>query len=252
MSPAESLAVIGEDNAWLGLSRLAEEFAEDRRWLFRGVKRESYGLLPSIGRPDTRKNLDSGDSLPFCASLEKRLFREFQRHRFAELRGLDDAAAMALGQHHGLVTRLLDWSESLFVAAYFAVEHGGAGTCEDAAIYGLRGARDLDIEAGPFDVPAKEIRIYRPPHVAARIIAQRGLFTVHGSPNQPFEGHSGANIEIRKWLIPRDETMRLKVRLDLAGFNRASLFPDLDGVAAHLSWRYKRGLLPTGGTEPSA
>jgi len=185
--------------------------------------------------------------LSYSVDREKKLLAEFRRYSSRDFERLSDAGVMAVGQHHGLVTRLLDWSQSLFVAAYFAVEDGGAHTKEDAAIYGLRGASPLgaEDEHNVFGLPVGDIRLYWPPHISPRIVAQRGLFSLHSTPDRPFVPTEKSNIRIIKWIIPHSQIMDVKIRLDLAGFNRAALFPDVDGVGAYLSWLYKRDLLPT-------
>ena len=75
---------------------------------------------------------------------------------------------------------------------------------------------------------------YFPPHVTPRITVQRALFTVHKVPDQPWNSTS-----LRKWIIPSDVCLHIKLALSRAGINRASLFPDPDGIAAHINWLHK-------------
>jgi hypothetical protein len=66
---------------------------------------------------------------------------------------------------------------------------------------------------------------------------QRGLFTIHRTPDQPWEPSS-----LRKWVIPTKSCLAIKLALSRAGINRASLFPDIDGIAAHINWLHKWGI----------
>ena len=215
--------------------------------MFRGAAEEGQGLIPGIGREGARKTLD-GAPLPFDPARERSLVSEFRRRAVAFLHDatLTDGDLLAIGQHHGLPTRLLDWTESFLVAAFFAVEKAGEDWSDAegcACIYALRNVPPLG-RTNPFEVPAGEVRLLRPGHVAGRIVAQWGLFTVHGSPEEPYE--AVPPVEARRWLIPRSICFDIKRALALAGITRASLFPDLDGLARQLAWEYKRGRLPEG------
>jgi hypothetical protein len=93
----------------------------------------------------------------------------------------------------------------------------------------------------------ESVCLYRPPHINPRIPAQQAVFTVHDRPD--FEvfapGNFPAGVEVEMWKIPNKirSSFWLKKYLNRCGINRASLFPDLDGLAVHLGWRYKWGML---------
>ena len=65
--------------------------------------------------------------------------------------------------------------------------------------------------------------------------AQRGLFTWHNEPWNSWVPDK----KCHKWIIPSHRCFTLKLLLDAAGINAASLFPDLDGLGEHLGWRFK-------------
>jgi len=66
-----------------------------------------------------------------------------------------------------------------------------------------------------------------------RIVRQGGLFTVHGPPEKSLESVASERIVILKQII-NAESYRTKLLAELAryGINRASLFPDLDGLSS--------------------
>lgn len=135
---------------------------------------------------------------------------------------------LTLAQHHGMPTRLLDWTFNPLVAAYFAVEKESS---EDGAIWVFSDTETIDTDAEPDPYAVKDVRRLRPPHLSPRIIAQSALHTVHPQPDKPIEGES-----VARWIIAAGAKRELKKILFKYGFSRRTLFPGLDSVAHDAMW----------------
>jgi hypothetical protein len=220
-------------NSWSDLALCARRCAEER-WIFRGESSCGNELKPKAGRVGTGKSAprkkphDVSDERA-ALDLFKRQARPYLTHSPAS-----DIEWLAIAQHHGMSTRLLDWTESILAAAFFAVD--AAGTRGDAVIFGVKGLRTITRadEKRPFSV--KTPGIYRPPHIAPRIPAQRSVFTIHPDPAAAFAPEG-----LSQWVISSAACGEIKRVLDACGINESSLFPDLDGLSRYIGWRYKWG-----------
>ena len=234
------MVVSRQVSSWHELAKLIEDHS-DGRWIFRGVKDATYPLVPKIGRDGARKDPATGEPLPYSREGEMQMYAEFRRTARPYLRDGThrDIELLAVAQHHGLPTRLLDWTESPLVAAYFASEDAGTGV-NPPAIFAVRDVPLLNETTNVLDA-LTEVSLYRPSHISPRIPAQQCVFTVHPNPDRD----EFVPDRVEKWvLIKARETFWLKQILAACGVNRASLFPDLDGLAQYLGWRYKWSKFP--------
>jgi len=194
--------------------------------VYRGVKDVSYELVPKIGRKEfTWKHKSVKDAEKYMLSLFKQ-----RAIPFLSFSPRNDWEWLALAQHYGLPTRLLDWSRNPLVAAFFAVNEE-ANT--DSAIYVLKSKKypisSEEERKSPLEY--SEQRKFIPAHITERIIAQSGLFTIHPNPEKP---HSGREVE--KIVLKNRFRKELKKTLFKYDIHTASLFPGMDGLSEHIAW----------------
>lgn len=200
--------------------------------MFRGVSNANYALLPSVGR-----------RLPLYESLgaSKQDLLGHERDAFAQF--CEEGVALfpsyatceidrlAIAQHHGLPTRLLDWTFNPLVALFFATISEGV---TEGAVYALKGTKNCipwvtePTNFAPFSIDG--VYGFIPAHVSSRVTRQRGLFTVHGDPTTAFESEC-----LTKVLIPASSKGQISKALKWYGVAENSLFPDLDGLARYVA-----------------
>lgn len=212
--------------------------------IFRGVgDHQKHLLRPKVGR------VSHGYS-PYSAKKEQGLLQRFQQHAAGLLPSPPGNTWdwLALAQHHGLPTRLLDWSFNPLVATWFALQNlyppvqpkkrkSAASTPAVAGVFVRRMPPWVDIQTQANPFAQKKVVAFLPAHVTRRITAQSGLFTVHPAPDEDWDdGH------VTKIILDLDEKQwRYATRCMLRmGIHQYALFPDLDGLTAHLSMLYLR------------
>jgi type I restriction enzyme M protein len=114
------------------------------------------------------------------------------------------------------------------VACFFAVYEESE---DDSAIYAYHNPSYISVEKYPDPFKYNEVGKFIPRHLTPRITTQGGVFTIHPQPHQPFESD---DVEII--VIPNKLRINLKKTLSKYGVDRFSLFPSLDGLAAHIQW----------------
>jgi hypothetical protein len=198
--------------------------------------------------------------------LEEHILRNFARYSRPYVhQASNEWELMVAAQHHGVPTRLLDWTYSPLVAAHFATR--GVREC-DRAIWQLDwmkvhrhfGFPELALlihDLAEFVGRRGEFTPWRlidegdggkpfacmlePPTLDARISAQAAVFTLCSDTSHAFDeflDKHGLLDALTRFVIPRDATNCVRDQLDIAGMDERRLFPDLDGVAAQLRRYY--------------
>lgn len=213
---------------------VSDMYRRDRAAVFRGVSRKSFKLRTSFHRLG-RTNLERyrHEDLPVFGDLAETIGGINV--------GNENGALWAYAQHHGFPTPLLDWSESAYVAAYFALSDrlSSINDEEPARIYILSGSY-VSAHSPQFlnlSEAAPRIKIFKPKSKGnQRLIFQRGLFLISNV------------IDIESYLmrvaasesqyvspltivdIPASEAMVAIADLAFMGTHAMSLFPGLDGA----------------------
>ncbi len=229
--------------------------------IYRGGAGIYASLLTSLDR------LGGVDPPHSKADLEAHIFRNFVRYSRSLLPGppTNDWELLVLAQHHGLPTRLLDWTYSPLVAAHFATLHPERD--EDRAIWRLEwmplhrrfelpelalSIEDVEALIGG-DAPFTPWRLFNqdalgefacmiePPSLNGRIVAQSAVFTLTSDRTSSFDDFLEHN-ELSRWLtrieIPAAAVPDIRDQLDMVSIDERRLFPDLDGLAARLRRYY--------------
>jgi hypothetical protein len=245
-------------NSWKKFSELVESFSELQAgaFVFRGQRRRDWKLTPSLAR-FSDKGLVEGE----IANKQIHLFRQAIRGRVADhsLMMDDDEIQSdelwSIGQHHGLHTPLLDWTQSPFVAMFFAFDKEDITTEADndfRVVYALNKTlieELLSVTHGDtfeYTSPLRFIEPRKDDH--GRLVSQAGLFTIsqYGETlensllNALSEKLEKTTIDtetqivsqyIFKILIKNEKQKIIIKNLRQMNIHHASLFPDLIGAS---------------------
>ena len=219
-------------------------------FVYRGLSDAAYPLATTLMRL-------GGD----FARMEPHLLRNFRKYAHRSLVERDTFWHwMSLAQHHGLPTRLLDWTVSPLVAAHFATANtdrydvdGVVWMVNARRVHDLlpkklkheidqEGADYLTVEmlarAAPtlsdLDAlsPPSFVLFFEPPSIDERITNQYALFSVMPDANAAVDEWLNDHMELwQRLIIPAEIKWEIRDKLDQANITERVLFPGLDGLS---------------------
>lgn len=209
---------------------------------YRGQSNKEYNLAPSFYRKPTQVS-------------EMTLIKKFKQNAtlLMENNSHEDFEWLFIMQHHGVPTRLLDWSESSLIALYFAC---CGNNNKDAALWVLLPS-ELNKHSGidpeeNFDIPGiKELGNYNPknyhadrtnimapaaaitPRNTSRMQAQQGTFTIFHKRKDAIE-KIGDKKHVWRYIIPNENKKDIIEELKICGIDKFQLFPELSSIGETL------------------
>lgn len=228
-------------------------------YAFRGQGSSEHGLATSLSRL-------GGD----YARMEGHLLRNFRKYASTTAVEVDSTWDwLSMAKHHGLPTRLLDWTFSPYVAMHFATEkiesfqQDGSiwmvDFCEihkelppvlrecldeeGSDVFTAEMLADVAPEIQDFDQlnPTPFALFFEPPSLDARIVNQFALFSLMSDPTASMEEWLEQKPSFyRKVIIPAELKWEIRDKLDQANITERVLFPGLDGLSAWLRRQYSQ------------
>lgn len=244
-----------------------QEYREDihrnrSEFVYRGMPNAAFRLETSLKRN--------------CKDLQEKLEPAILKN-FAKYAVIEDPKVygnvwrqMILGQHHGLPTRLLDWTQSALVALHFAVTEENLEKMDkrdslvwrvdvkelhsllpekyrlvadkyEADIFSVDMLREICETVTEYDRDMKNegMLVIEPPSISARIVNQYSFFSVTPIGMDDIEGFLDKNTENTvKYVIDKNLRWRIRDMLDTLNMSERIVYPGLDGLSKWIGRHY--------------
>lgn len=264
--PVETIEVEGFEGLLSNVLQIIRKLPEGAYLWYRGHSRKSHELMPGIMR--------RGKAINDVYDRERRLITRFRQRSMPYWPAgypQSDWEQLFAMQHFGIPTRLLDWSENLFIATHFALSNPRAldMSADDPPVvwcvdpvawnrstpvlseYGerIQVLTTSDEELDAYDPDPKRKRNKSPvaifgTHNSGRIVAQRGTFFVWGEEAKPLESYSDAGTGMLWRFVIKGDRNKLAAELDALGFGETMIVPELAALATELTrvegWRLSK------------
>jgi hypothetical protein len=237
----------------------------DKELWFRGVTNKNYSLIPGSIRFDLNGWKEVSAVLDFMASYQN-------HHDYIE----SNWELYSLMQHYGFPTRLLDWSTSVIVALYFALDGDAdmddAGSAIDRVVWGMTtgmlnklnflnrrviptaigkattGEKYLPsplrkAEGDDFEFEKNPLAV-KMPFTNKRVSAQKGCFTIHGSNPKGIEEimeENGLGSELIKFVFDEEAAVAIRKTLYKLDINEDDIYQDLNSLSKRIIRKRKIG-----------
>lgn len=240
-----------------------DEISRNRSsYLYRGMPNVAFHLETSLSRNCKAK----------AFNIEKPILRNFTKYASIEDPKLEDSVwrQLIIGQHHGLPTRLLDWTYSPLIALHFATSGEGFSQMDvnDCVVWAIdieeinsllpkKYKNQLDKESSHLftvemldslvqcldeydtDMEDSSMILIEPPSIDQRIINQYSYFSIIPKEIENIEDFLASNTKRTiKYVIDRSLKWRIRDMLDQLNVNERIVFPGLDGLTAWIKRHY--------------